>query len=45
MMMAELILVLSVWLAFIWVCDPDGFREAERRNERRAQNYSRTEDR
>jgi hypothetical protein len=40
MMVAETILVLAVWLAFIWICDPDGFREAARRKERRAHNPS-----
>jgi hypothetical protein len=28
MLLIGTITVIAVWLAFIWCCDPDGFREA-----------------
>jgi hypothetical protein len=40
MMLAATILVLAVWLAFIWICDPDGYRETSRRNRRRGHSSS-----
>jgi hypothetical protein len=40
-MLTATILVLALWLAFVWIVDPDGFGETARRKHRRDNNSSR----
>jgi hypothetical protein len=40
-MLTATILVLGLWLAFVWIVDPDGFGETARRMHRRDNSASR----
>lgn len=34
MLLSATVVVLGLWLAFVWFCDPDGFRAARNTNRR-----------